>query len=195
MVDLGVCALDDGPPIAIDLCVSDCGTGSPPRSYMSGAKCEAKGKEKRRKYVQRFPDIPVDELCCPSYGRTGSKNREAVILQKRIINALAAADKTVHRSLVAARVGQAISIAIQRAVAFNILEFRYTTLPMGRGGLPVQPVVVGGEDWEDDGVPLAGAAGAEPEEPVPLAVSGEGVVGASPVQVQVVGAVVVALVP
>ena len=80
MVDLGVHGLDNGEPLAIDLCVSDCGTGSPPRSYVSGAKCEAKGKEKRDKYIKRFPLIPVDQLCCPSFGRTGSKNLEAVNL-------------------------------------------------------------------------------------------------------------------
>ena len=49
-----------------------------------------------------------------------------------IFNALAAADKTVHLSLVAARVNQAISVAVQRVVAFNILEDRYTSLPKGR---------------------------------------------------------------
>ena len=47
-------------------------------------------------------------------------------------NALAAADKTVHRSLVAARVNQAISVAVQRVVAFNILEYRHASLPKGR---------------------------------------------------------------
>ena len=92
MVDLGVCGLDDGPIIALDLCVSDCGVGSPPASFKTGAKSDAKGRYKRRKYVTRFPTIPVAELCCPSYGCTGSKNREAIVLQKRIINALAAAD-------------------------------------------------------------------------------------------------------
>ena len=147
MLDLGVLGLDDGPTIALDLCVSDCGTGAPPAKYKAGAKSEAKGKEKRRKYIQRFPTISPDELSCPSYGRTGSKNREAIVLQKRIINALAAADTSVSRSLVAARVGQAISVAIQRVVAFNILEFRYTTLPKGRApgsGVQVASPRVGG---------------------------------------------------
>ena len=127
MLDLGVHGLDDGPTIALDLCVSDCGTGSPPAKYKAGAKSEAKGKDKRRRNIQRFPTINPVELCCPSYGRTGSMNREAVVLQKRIINALAAADTSVHRSLIAGRVNQCIAVAIQRAVAFNILEYRYTT--------------------------------------------------------------------
>jgi hypothetical protein len=153
MLDLGVCGLDDGPVIALDLCVSDCGMGQPAVAYKTGSKCEAKGREKRRKYVQRFPTIPLDELCCPSYGRTGSKNREAIVLQKRITNALAAADTSVHRSLVAARVSQAISVAIQRVVAFNILEFRYTTLPKGQSAGAVGAAgpgqqLVGGDDWD-----------------------------------------------
>ena len=132
MVDLGVCGLDDGHVIALDLCVSDCGMGNPPVHYRSGVKCEAKGREKKRKYQQRFPDISLDELCCPSYGRTGSMNREAVVLQKRIINALAAADPTTSRSLVASRVSQALSVALQSAVAFNILDYVYTKIPKGR---------------------------------------------------------------
>ena len=78
-----------------------------------------------------------------------------------------AADKSVPRSLVAARVSQAISVAIQRVVAFNILEFRYTTLPKGRvPGSGVQlasPNGVGGsmlsgDDWEDEGVAEEGSA-------------------------------------
>ena len=149
MVDLGVCGLDDGPVIAVDLCVSDCGTGSPPRKFKSGAKSETKGREKRRKYRQRFPAIPENQLSCPSYGVTGSRNKEAIVLQKRIINALAAADKTVHRSLVAARVNQAISVAVQRVVAFNILEYRYTSLPKGRVAAHAQ-AEPGGADWDDD---------------------------------------------
>ena len=65
MLDLGVHGLDDGPTIALDLCVSDCGTGAPPAEYKTGAKCEAKGKDKRRKYIQLFPTINPDELCLP----------------------------------------------------------------------------------------------------------------------------------
>ena len=37
-------ALDDGPPIALDLCVSDSGTGKVSPNYKTGAKCVAKGK-------------------------------------------------------------------------------------------------------------------------------------------------------
>ena len=35
--------------------VSDYGTGAPPARYKVGAKCEAKGKDKRRKYIQQLP--------------------------------------------------------------------------------------------------------------------------------------------
>ena len=49
-------------------------------------------------------------------------------LQKRIINAFAAAVPTVSRSLHASRVSQIISVAIQKSVAYNALDFRYTTL-------------------------------------------------------------------
>jgi len=71
-------------------------------------------------YRQRFPAIPEGQVSCPSYGVTGN-HEEAIALQKRNIKALAAADMTVHtgRSLVAARVNQAISVAVQRVVAFN----------------------------------------------------------------------------
>ena len=86
---------------------------------MTGAKCEAKGKEKRKKYLTRFVGINTAELCCPSYGRSGSRSEEAVTLQKRITSALASVDSTTPYSLVAARVSQVISVALQRAVAYN----------------------------------------------------------------------------
>ena len=127
-LDLGIQGLDDGPPIALDLVISDSGTGKPSASYKTGAKGEAKGKQKRKRYLDRFPGIPPEELCCPSYGRTGTKNKEALKLQKRIINAFAAAVPTVSRSLHASRVSQIISVAIQKSVAYNALDFRYTTL-------------------------------------------------------------------
>ena len=81
---------------------------------------------------------------------------------------------TVHRSLVAARVNQVISVAIQRAVAFNILEYRYTTLPLGRAGGGWQysrSPVVGGADWEDDEV-IEVPMPVPPPVSVPLPVAG-----------------------
>ena len=131
-LDLGVHGLDDGPPIALDLCVSDCGTGSVSTRYQTAAKCEAKGKMKKKKYFERFSGISVAELCCPSYGRSGSKSGEAVTLQKRIIKAIASADPTTPYSLVAARVSQVTSVALQQAVAYNALDFRYTKLGQAR---------------------------------------------------------------
>jgi len=131
--------------------VSDCGTGSPPRKFKSGAKSETKGREKRRKYRQHCPAIPDSQLSCPSYGVTSSRNKKTIVLQKRITAALAAADQTVHRSLVAARVNQVISVAVQRVVAFNILEYRHTSLPKGRVAVHAQ-AEPGGADW-DDGEP------------------------------------------
>jgi hypothetical protein len=157
--------LDDGPDIALDLCVSDCGTGKVSPNYQSGSKCEAKSKEKKRKYNSRFSGIPAAELCCPGYGRTGSRSSEAVTLQKRITKAIAAADVTVPFSLVSSRVNQVLSVALQKAIASNVLDFRYTKLAKARlvgGGsfgvgnaLPVAQLSPGQllqqatNDWDD----------------------------------------------
>ena len=54
-----------------------------------------------------------------------------------------------RKELVAARVNQAISVAVQRVVAFNILEYRYTSLPKGRVAAHAQ-AEPGGVDWDDD---------------------------------------------
>ena len=54
------------------------------------------------------------------------------MLQKRINKAIAAANPTMPYSQVAARVSQVISVALQRAVAYNALDFRYTKLAKGR---------------------------------------------------------------
>ena len=95
---------------------------------------------KKMKYFERFSGINVAELCCPSYGRSGSKSGEAVTLQKRIIKAIASADLTTPHSLVAARVSQVTSVALQQAVAYNAIDFCYTKLGQaravgrGRGG-------------------------------------------------------------
>ena len=70
----------NGPDIAHDLCVSDSGTGKVSSKYKTGAKCEAKSTAKRAKYLARFPGINGELLCCPGYGRSGSKSLEAVAL-------------------------------------------------------------------------------------------------------------------
>ena len=46
-------------------------------------------------------------------------------------------------------VNQAISVAVQRVVAFNILEYRYTSLPKGRVAAHAH-AEPGGADWDDD---------------------------------------------
>ena len=80
---------------------------------------------------------------------------------------------------------QAVSVAVQRVVAFNALEYRYTTLPKGRrGGGPqvaAQAAAEGGADWDEDEVPqpagqgaaVAGEAGAEAVVPAPAAMFDE----------------------
>ena len=162
-LDLGARGLDDGPDIALDLCVSDCGTGKVSATYQTAAKCEAKSKAKKAKYFARFKNISKEELCCPGYGRTGSKSTEAISLQKRIIKAIAAADKSVPYSLVSSRVSQVLSVALQKAVAYNTLDYRYTKLAKARvvgaasgfndAGVPLvlgQAVAAGSDDWDAD---------------------------------------------
>ena len=167
-LDLGVRGLDNGPDIALDLCVSDCGTGKVSANYQSGAKCEAKSKEKKKKYFSRLSGISSAELCCPGYGRTGSRSTlaEAVSLQKRIIKAIADATPTVPFYLISSRVSQVLSVALQKAVAYNALDFRYTKLAKARlvgggsfgdaGAVPVAQVSAGQmlqaalDDWDAD---------------------------------------------
>ena len=56
--------------------------------------------------------------------------------------------KTSPRSLIASRVGQALSVALQRAIACNILDYVHTKIPKGRKGtIAEQP---GGADWDHD---------------------------------------------
>ena len=168
MLDLGVNGLDDGSPIALDLCISDCGSGAPPISYKTGAKCTSMGKQKKQKYIARFPGISASELCCPSYGATGCKNADAIELHQHIVNALAAANPTIPRSRLACRVSQVVSVAIQRVVAYNALDFRYTKLKdrvVGSGALyegVAGSTCTGGDDWDED-VPA--------EDPVPAQIA------------------------
>ena len=101
--------------------------------------------------MARFNGIVSAELCCPGYGRSGSKSTEAVILQKRIIKALVAANPTVPYSITASRVSQVLAVAIQKAVAYNILDYRYTKLGKARvvgSASAAAPAV--SNDWEDD---------------------------------------------
>ena len=90
---------DDGPNLTIDLAILDCGTGSPLASYKTGVK-----SERRARYNARFIDLPEDEMCYPSYGATGSKNKEAKILHKRITIAIASANPSVHVSVIGSQV-------------------------------------------------------------------------------------------
>ena len=160
-LDLGAYGLDDGPALAIDLCVSDCGTGKVSAKYQTAAKAVANGAAKKKKYFARFTGINPKELCNPSYGRSGSRNTDAVDLQKRITKSIAAANPTVPLSTTTSRISQVISVALQRAVAFNALDYRYTKLAKGRvvgGGAgsavqavqAVQLLAAAVGDWEED---------------------------------------------
>ena len=158
-LDLGAHGLDDGAALAIDLCVSDCGTGTVSAKYKTAAKAVANGAAKKKKYFARFTGINPKELCCPSYGRSGSRNTDAVELQQRITKALAAAVPSVPYSVTASRVSKVISVALQRAVAFNALDYRFTKLAKGRvvgggagsGALAVQMLAAAvGGDWDEE---------------------------------------------
>ena len=86
-------------------------------------------------------------------------------MQKRITNAIATAQPTVPYSTIAARVNQVISVALQKAVAYNALNYRYTKLAkprvVGNGaaastGIGAAQSLLGAavnaahDDWEDD---------------------------------------------
>jgi len=79
-------------------------------------------------------------------------------LQKRITKSIAAANPTVPLSTTTSRISQVISVALQRAVAFNALDYRYTKLAKGRvvgGGAgsavqAVQLLAAAVGDWEED---------------------------------------------
>ena len=92
-------------------------------------------------------------MCYPRYGATGSKNKDAKVLHKRISQAIrvASADPSVPLSVVSSRVNQVISVAIQRAmIAFKALEFMYTKIHKGRVVGKPGTLVEGGVDWNDD---------------------------------------------
>ena len=112
MLDLKAVGLGDHDDIFIDITISDCGTGKPAASHKPGSKSNRKGEEKR------FVGLPEAQMCYPSYGATGRKNKDAKALHKRISNAIASADPSVSLSVVSSRVNQVISVAIQRAIAF-----------------------------------------------------------------------------
>ena len=156
MLNLGARRLDNGAKLAIDLCDSDCGSGTPSQNYKTAAKAVAKGRGKRRTYGKRFPTIPADELCFPSYG-----------------------SPTTPYSIIAQRVQRIVSVAIQQAFAYNALNFVCTKLSASKrvvGGGAEAPLVpaqteqqqqqrqqphtaaaqvavaqhAGGDDWDDD---------------------------------------------
>ena len=93
-------------------------------------------------------------MCCPGFGSSGNKSTEAVTLQKRITKSIAAADETVPYSLVSARVSQIFSVALQKAVAYNALDFRYTKLAkaraVGGAGAAAQILAQAVNDWDAD---------------------------------------------
>ena len=69
-------------------------------------------------------------------------------------------------------------MAVQRVVAFNILEYRYTSLPKGRVAVHAQ-AEPGGADWDDDEPeaqqePVEGAAPGGGEGPGQAAALSEG---------------------
>ena len=96
--------LDNGFRIALDLCVSDFGSGIVSVRCVKGAKCESKGKE-QKKFLSRFTGINTEKLCFRSYRRLGSRGESTVKLQKGIATAIASPNKTTpYSQLVTARI-------------------------------------------------------------------------------------------
>jgi hypothetical protein len=129
--------------------------------YQTAAKAVANGAAKNGEEEEVLRPLlrhQPKELCTPSYGRSGSRNTDAIDLQKRITKSIAAANPTVPLFTTASRISQVISVALQRAVAFNALDYRYTKLANGRvvgGGTgsavqAVQLLAVAVGDWEED---------------------------------------------
>ena len=83
----------------------------------------------QKKYQQYFPGITLEDLFVPSYGAAGHdcKNSDAIMMQKRLTNAIAPADLAVPRSVVARRISRMSSVAIQNIVAYNSLDYRYSS--------------------------------------------------------------------
>ena len=149
----------DGINYVVDATITDAALGPKPENYKHsvGKGTDEAFDEKVAQHVTRFPRIDIKtQFRAASWDIRGGVSTGTVAYIQEIARREHRAHPMIPYSVVASRMFQRLSVAIQRAVAYNTMEYRFWRVPVAvpgvaRGLVAAQaPVPVEVDSGEDD---------------------------------------------
>ena len=112
-------------------------------NYTSGLGTEKAFDEKVAQYKYRFPTIVPSQMRIGAFDIRGGMSKGTVAYLQEIIDREHISHPTIPKSEVASRLYQRVSVAIQRSVAYNAMEYRYWRVPVALPGVLLAQAVAG----------------------------------------------------
>ena len=134
----------------VDATIVDATLGPAPAtntSYEAGKATEQAFAEKVTQYTSTRFNLDVGRFRAAAFELRGAPSKSTLNYLKEIKNRESNCNKSTPRSVIACRLYQRVSVAILRAIAYNVMEYRCWKVPVA---VPVVPPAA---------VPAAGAAG------------------------------------
>ena len=127
--------LPDGSSYIVDITVVDATLGSKPINtpYEAGKATEQAFNDKMKQYsTTRFTGIDPKMLRMGAWDLRGGPSKSTLNYLKEIKHRESHHYPKIPRSVIACRIYQRTSVAIQRAIAYNVMEYRYVGLHVPR---------------------------------------------------------------
>ena len=140
-----------GANYVVDVTIVDATIGLDPanNNYVVGKGTEKAFDDKVAQYQLRFPNMDIpSQFRAAAFDFRGGASKGTVEYMQEIARREHKSNPAIPFSVVASRLYQRVSVAIQRAVAYNAMEYRYwrvpVAVPLPVGHVPVGDVPMGG---------------------------------------------------
>jgi len=127
--DIGVRA-HSGANYVVDVTIIDATLGQLPNTYIPGKATDKAFNDKVEQYTTRFKKLDAcAQLRVAAFDTRGGPSKGTLGYMKSIISRESKSKPLTPKSVIAARVYSRISVAIQRAIAYNTMEYRLWRVP------------------------------------------------------------------
>jgi hypothetical protein len=117
----------------VDVTIVDATLGAKPvnTTYEAGKATEQAYNDKVTQYtVTRFSGLSEQQLRVAAFDPRGGPSKSTLAYLKEIKRRECSHKPTIPKSVIAARLYQRVSVAVQRAVAYNVMEYRLWRVPV-----------------------------------------------------------------